>query len=93
MNDAKSVDAAVELLRTAHRTVLADATTADRFTQATLYLITCATDMVEQLRERDLDAARQALGCARAAVVTATYAVQQIDADTRARSELPVSGG
>ncbi len=73
----------VDLLRRAHRTVLAGSAVDDPLEQTALHLISCAAGMVEQLRERDLDAAREALGCARAAVVTATYAVQQIDSETR----------
>ncbi|MEU7279810.1 hypothetical protein AB0A69_13640 [Streptomyces sp. NPDC045431] len=46
--------------------------------RAALHLIDCATDIVGQLPDGDLDAARGALGSARAAVVSATFAVGRI---------------
>jgi hypothetical protein len=83
--------AATELLRTAHQT-LADHSggTEDHLGQAAMYLISCAADVVALLPSPDLEAAREALGCARAAVVAASYAVHKIHDDTpgRARSRL-----
>ncbi|MEW1614110.1 MULTISPECIES: hypothetical protein [unclassified Streptomyces] len=46
--------------------------------RAALHLIDCATDIVGQLPDGDLDAARGALGSARAAVVSATFAVGRV---------------
>ncbi|CAL9441993.1 MULTISPECIES: hypothetical protein [Streptomyces] len=56
----------------------------DRYTcdqplaRAALHLIDCATDIVAQLPGGDLEAARGALGSARAAVVSATFAVGRV---------------
>jgi hypothetical protein len=47
-------------------------------TRAALDLIDCAADVVTQLPCGDLDSARQALGSARAAVISAAYAVRLI---------------
>jgi hypothetical protein len=80
---ADSEDDADKLLRAAYQAV------ADRFgpdeplTQAVLYLINCAADAVSLLPDGDLQAARQALGCARAAVTTATDAVRRIHDEIR----------
>ncbi|GGV27383.1 hypothetical protein GCM10010260_79820 [Streptomyces filipinensis] len=46
--------------------------------RAALHLIDCATDIVAGLPEPDLDACRDALGSARAAVVSATFAVGRV---------------
>lgn len=46
--------------------------------RAAIHLIDCATDIVAQLPDGDLDAARGALGSARAAVVSATCAVGRV---------------
>ncbi|EKX63758.1 hypothetical protein Sipo8835_08455 [Streptomyces ipomoeae] len=46
--------------------------------RAALHLIDCATDIVAVLPEPDLDACRDALGSARAAVVSATFAVGRV---------------
>ncbi|MGC9500384.1 hypothetical protein [Streptomyces sp. WG7] len=46
--------------------------------RAALHLIDCATDIVAGLPEPDLDVCRDALGSARAAVVSATYAVGRV---------------
>ncbi|MDQ0715333.1 hypothetical protein QFZ55_004785 [Streptomyces luteogriseus] len=50
----------------------------DSLARAALHLIECATDVVVRLPERDLASARDVLGAARAAVVTATVAVREI---------------
>lgn len=52
-------------------------------TMAALALIDCASQVVCQLPGGDLESARDALGSARAAVVSATYAVRQIHDSTR----------
>ncbi|GLX97367.1 MULTISPECIES: hypothetical protein [Herbidospora] len=68
----------VTQLRTARRLV-AERSTADQpLTQAALHLIDCAADVVSRLPAGDLESAREALGSARAAVVSATYAVRRI---------------
>jgi hypothetical protein len=46
--------------------------------RAALHLIDCATDIVAGLPEPDLDACRDALGSARAAVISATFAVGRV---------------
>lgn len=46
--------------------------------RAALHLIDCATDIVAGLPEPDLETCRDALGSARAAVVSATFAVGQV---------------
>lgn len=46
--------------------------------RAALHLIDCATDIVAGLPEPDLDACRDALGSARAAVVSATFAMGRV---------------
>jgi hypothetical protein len=78
--------AAADLLRTAHE-VVSDhsAGVDDDLAQAAMHLITCAADVVALLPRPDLHAAREALGCARAAVVAASYAVTKIH-DGRPRS-------
>lgn len=47
-------------------------------TRAALDLIDCATEVVHQLPCQDLASAREALGSARAAVISAAYAVRLI---------------
>ncbi|WP_241826865.1 hypothetical protein [Streptomyces graminilatus] len=46
--------------------------------RAALHLIDCARDIVAGLPDPDLDACRDALGSARAAVVSATFAVGRV---------------
>ncbi|MGW6898566.1 hypothetical protein ACWGF2_18415 [Streptomyces sp. NPDC054919] len=81
---------AAALLETAHKTVSQGYPCDDRLARAALHLIECATDVVVRLPDRDIDSAREALGLARAAVVTATCAVREIHAQARETSE-PVS--
>jgi hypothetical protein len=50
--------------------------------EAALNLIDCAARVVHHLPGRDLDAARDALDSARAAVVAATFAVQRVHDST-----------
>jgi hypothetical protein len=52
-------------------------------TKAALELIDCAAEVVAQLPGGDLESAQSALGSARAAVVSATYAVRRIHDTTR----------
>ena len=52
-------------------------------TMAALALIDCAAQVVSQLPGGDLESAHEALGSARAAVVSATYAVRRIHDSTR----------
>lgn len=81
---------AAALLETAHKAVSQGYPCDDRLARAALHLIECATDVVIRLPDRDIDSAREALGLARAAVVTATCAVREIHAQARETSE-PVS--
>lgn len=53
-------------------------------TMAALALIDCAAQIVCQLPGGDLESAHDALGSARAAVVSATYAVRRIHDSARA---------
>ncbi|WP_327296823.1 MULTISPECIES: hypothetical protein [unclassified Streptomyces] len=71
---------ATAMLETAHKAVAQGFPCDDRLARAALHLIECAADVVERLprADRDVDSAREALGHARAAVVTATFAVRQI---------------
>jgi hypothetical protein len=77
------VDTAAELLRTAHRSLTDGSAPDDPVTQAALHLIACAAEMVTLVGERDPHRAREALGHARAAVTTATYAVLRSHDDDR----------
>jgi hypothetical protein len=72
---AAAVDA-TDLLRRADRTIAQEYGSSDRFGNAVRHVICCAADMAVLLPAGDLEAAREALGCARAAVVEATYAVR-----------------
>ncbi|MFF2436026.1 hypothetical protein ACFVU4_17890 [Streptomyces sp. NPDC058107] len=86
---------AAALLETAHKAVSQGYPCDDRLARAALHLIECATDVVIRLPDRDIDSAREALGLARAAVVTATCAVREIHAQARETSEpvsLPIPG-
>lgn len=61
------------------RRIVAERFTPDApLTRTALHLIDCAADVVSRLPEGDLESACEALGSARAAVVSATYAVRQI---------------
>lgn len=68
---------------------LADHAVADEFgpddwlAQAARNLIACAAEVVALLPNGDLEAAREALGPARAAVVAATYAVRRFHDNAR----------
>jgi hypothetical protein len=66
---------AAELLREAGL-IVADGFGDDRLALAARQLISCAAEVVTALQDSDLEAAREALGSARAAVVSATYAVR-----------------
>ncbi|MBT2383371.1 hypothetical protein [Streptomyces sp. ISL-11] len=78
---------AAELLETAHKAVADEFGPDDGLARVALHLIECATDVVEGLPGTDLDAAHEALRAARAAVLTATYAVRHIH--DHARREQP----
>lgn len=80
---AESGDDAEKLLRAAHQAVAGRFGQDEPLAQAVLYLINCAADAVSLLPDGDLHAARQALGCARAAVTTATDAVRRIHDERR----------
>ncbi|MCF3137335.1 hypothetical protein IPZ69_44870 [Streptomyces olivochromogenes] len=56
----------------------ADETDEQPLIRAALHLIDCATDVVAGLPAPDLDVCRDALGSARAAVVSATFAVGRV---------------
>jgi hypothetical protein len=55
----------------------------DRFASAVRHMIRSAADMATVLPNRDLEAAREALGHARAAVGAATYAVRVLHGEPR----------
>jgi hypothetical protein len=74
---------AVDLLRRANQIVTDAYRADDRLAQAVRHLIQCAEDAAELLPGGDLDTAREALGCARAAVGAATYAVRAISDSQR----------
>lgn len=67
-----------KLLRAAHQAVSGEFGADQPLVQVALHLINCAADAVALLPESDLEAAHKALGCARAAVGTATYAVRRV---------------
>ncbi|MGX1852484.1 hypothetical protein OIU91_19655 [Streptomyces sp. NBC_01456] len=73
----------VTQLRNVRRLVEKEFAADQPLTRAALHLIDCATDVVARLPEGDLDAAREALGSARAAVVSATYAVGSVHSRTQ----------
>jgi hypothetical protein len=56
-------------------------------TRTALHLIDCAADVVGRLPGGDVDSTREALAAARAAVISATYAVRR--AHDRTRTERP----
>lgn len=82
---AASADTIAQL-RTARRLVAERFTSEEPLTQAALNLIDCAVDVVSRLPAGDLDSAREALGSARAAVVSATYAMRRIHDLSRTES-------
>ncbi|MEV7007425.1 hypothetical protein [Streptosporangium sp. NPDC051022] len=75
---AVAVAEPVAQLRNVRRLVAEGLASDEPLTLAALYLIDCAADMVGCLEDGDLESARDALGSARAAVVSATYAVRRI---------------
>ncbi|MER5768954.1 hypothetical protein [Streptomyces sp. NPDC001985] len=77
----------VAQLNSVRRLVEETYTSEQPLTRAALHLIDCATDIVAQLPQGDLDAARDALGAARAAVVSATFAVGRVRDMTAAGTE------
>ncbi|MER7566239.1 hypothetical protein ACGFWE_18035 [Streptomyces sp. NPDC048523] len=81
-NIEKTINAAA-LLKSARTAVEQSYPCDDSLARAALHLIECATDVVVRLPHRDLDSARDVLGLARAAVVTATIAVREIHDDKR----------
>lgn len=85
MSSTAGMADSVTQLRAARRLVAESSTADERLTQAALHLIDCAADVVSRLPAGDLESAREALGSARAAVVSATYAVRRIH--DRARTE------
>ncbi|MGH3662075.1 MAG: hypothetical protein ACRDT8_01915 [Micromonosporaceae bacterium] len=74
---------AESLLQLAHEVVASSRDGSEPLTQAALHLINCAAEAVGLLSRGDPDAAQQALGCARAAVTTATYALLHSHQDDR----------
>ncbi|MBS2962948.1 hypothetical protein KGA66_07830 [Actinocrinis puniceicyclus] len=74
---------ALELLRQAERIVAIDYGTDERMRQGVLHMIRSTTDMAAALLDGDLEAARAALGHARASVAAATYAVRVLHDDLR----------
>lgn len=71
------------LLRLADHAVADEFGPDDRLAQAARNLIACAAEVVALLPNGDLEAAREALGSARAAVVAATYAVRRFHDNVR----------
>ncbi|MCC3767823.1 hypothetical protein [Streptomyces sp. UNOC14_S4] len=85
-----SAASAAKLLASAHQAVAdgyGSGSDADHLVRVALHLIECATSVVGSLPGNDLDAAHEALGSARAAVLTATYAVRSVH--DQARGEQP----
>ncbi|MBB5120584.1 hypothetical protein [Streptomyces eurocidicus] len=78
---------AAQLLESAHKAVAKEFGPDDDLARVALHLIECATGVVDGLPDADLDSAQEALGAARAAVLTATYAVRRIH--DHARREQP----
>ncbi|GLU49801.1 hypothetical protein [Nocardiopsis ansamitocini] len=83
---AVAVDSVTQL-KIAHGLVSEHFDPDEPLTRAALHLIDCAADVVGQLPAGDLDAAREALGSARAAVISATYAVRRIHDFPRTEQE------
>jgi hypothetical protein len=67
---------AADLMHRAEKVVEVGYGPDDRFASAVRHVIRCAADMALVLSDGDLEAAREALGHARAAVGAATYAVR-----------------
>ncbi|MER6122365.1 hypothetical protein ABT173_06660 [Streptomyces sp. NPDC001795] len=78
MDTTQNTLSAAALLKSARTAVEQSYPCDDSLARAALHLIECATDVVVRLPDRDLDSARDVLGLARAAVVTATVAVREI---------------
>jgi hypothetical protein len=70
----------------AHQAVAEEFGQENLLAQAAQYLITCAADVAALLPRGDLEAAQEALGCARAAVGAATYVVYKIGDNVRTSS-------
>ncbi|WP_432925921.1 hypothetical protein ACQPZZ_34205 [Microbispora sp. CA-135349] len=85
MSSTAELADSVTQLRSARKLVAESSTADEQLTQAALHLIDCAADVVSRLPAGDLESAREALGSARAAVVSATYAVRRIH--DRSRTE------
>ncbi|MGW2637549.1 hypothetical protein [Streptomyces sp. NPDC001348] len=83
MDTIQTTLSAATLLKSARTAVEQSYPCDDSLARAALHLIECATDAVVRLPDRDLDSARDVLGLARAAVVTATVAVGEIHDRTR----------
>ena len=73
----------VTLLMGAHVAVSDRFGDQDPLAQTALHLITCAAGVVGLLSDADVEAAREALGHARAAVTAATYAVVRVHDEVR----------
>ncbi|WP_063749170.1 hypothetical protein [Streptomyces viridochromogenes] len=93
MNTTQSTVSAAALLKSARSAVEQSYSCDDSLARAALHLIECATDVVVRLPERDLDSARDVLGLARAAVVTATVAVREIHDRERDDQATPAGPG
>jgi hypothetical protein len=79
-------DAAVppaDLLRQAHQIIAAEHGPDDWLADVAGHLIACAAEVVALLPKGDLEAAREALGSARAAVGVAIYTVRRLHDDAR----------
>jgi hypothetical protein len=74
-----------ESLRTARELLANRGDEQDPLYEAARHLMSCATDMVLALPGRDLEAAREALTCARAAVGIASYVVCKLGDEARIR--------
>lgn len=74
---------AADLLRQVDRIVADEFAGDDRLARTARHLIRCAAEVVAVLPDGDLEAAREALGCARAAVGAATYAVRVLNDNAR----------
>jgi hypothetical protein len=73
------------LLRVAHDLVAEEYDADYPMLSAAQHLIACAADMVALLPSDDLESAREALACARAATGIAGYIVVRMGDDIRAR--------
>ncbi|WP_378730415.1 hypothetical protein [Nocardia brasiliensis] len=73
---------AEDLLRTAYEK-LASAPADDPLASAATHLVRCAMDGVAMLNQPESSTARGILGCARAAVTVATYALREVDGRDR----------